>query len=643
MKKIVLWNFAFSVVILLCSCTLTQEQSPLDMKKYLSLADGEKIYPTEGQLKMLLPLLPEETYTPAPPVSDRMYWEKIAQTQDGIKYKKEAVAALSKEPEVPITDEIYRRANKGGIRGIYKPRYYRTMDRLEKFILAECMENEGRFLPQIATYCEAIMSMRSWMHPNHDDSENSVLEGKRVAIDLGARKFGMVLALADVLLEDKMPAALREKIEKQLSWRIIDSYFKSTQGVDTIGNRWIRALSNWNSVCTSGSVFTIMAMSKEKEARAAAVGCALNSMKYYLSGFGEDGYCSEGVGYWGYGFGHYLYLAEILYDYSGGKIDLFKFDNPEKLKKVAHFPAIYEIQYGIYSPFSDSSTSISDESDNFAALMSAKHYGAKKPTRFVTDEAVGTIIGWRDAALYTSEEQEEKALPGVTYFDDYGIVISRGKQECPFSITIKAGHNAENHNHSDVGSYVVVLDKDIMAGDIGAPSYIAGAFSPKNPARSSWGHPVPLVNGTLQSNGAKFKGEVLRTDFKSESDMVVMNLKNAYEVPLLKTLNRTMKNDKVSEGTITVTDEFTASEPIEFGTAVMVNVDYEISGNMILLTSENRKVKVEVSAQGGEVRIKDEVVPVKHLRSGKTSYRIGIDFLKPLSQGGITVRYIPMD
>ena len=151
------------------------------------------------------------------------------------------------------------------------------------------------------------------------------------------------------------------------------------------------------------------------------------------------------------------------------------------------------------------------------------------------------------------------------------------------------------------------------------------------------------MNGTLQSNGAKFKGEVLRTDFKPESDMVVMNLKNAYEVPLLKTLNRTMKNDKVSEGTITVTDEFTASEPIEFGTAVMVNVDYEISGNMILLTSENRKVKVEVSAQGGEVRIKDEVVPVKHLRSGKTSYRIGIDFLKPLSQGGITVRYIPMD
>ena len=59
MKKIVLWNFAFSVVILLCSCTLTQEQSPLDMKKYLSLADGEKIYPTEGQLEMLLPLLPE--------------------------------------------------------------------------------------------------------------------------------------------------------------------------------------------------------------------------------------------------------------------------------------------------------------------------------------------------------------------------------------------------------------------------------------------------------------------------------------------------------------------------------------------------------------------------------------------------------
>ena len=357
MKNAKILYVVFLVLLLLTGCN-NSEQYNLDIDAYLSLANGKVIYPTMAQMEMLMPLLPEDSYKPAPSVADREYWNEIAESVEGKKYFEEALSLIKKKPEVPISDEIYRKANKGGIRGIYKPRYYRTMDRLEKYILAECMENKGRFLPQIEIYCDSIMAMKSWMHPNHDDSQNSVLEGKRVAIDLGARKFGMVLALADVLLENKLSSSLREKIDGQLEWRIQDSYFDSTQGIDTIGNQWIRSLNNWNAVCTSGSVFTIMSKADKKEARAAAIGCAINSMKYYLSGFGQDGYCSEGVGYWGYGFGHYLYLANIIYDYSNGKIDLFKFNNYEKLKNVAHFPYVYEIQNGIYSPFSDSSTTI---------------------------------------------------------------------------------------------------------------------------------------------------------------------------------------------------------------------------------------------------------------------------------------------
>lgn len=112
--------------------------------------------------------------------------------------------------------------------------------------------------------------------------------------------------------------------------------------------------------------------------------------------------------------------------------------------------------------------------------MAAKHYDAPKPLCFVSEEAVGTIMGWKDAREYTSGNVQETTLPAVTYFDDYGIVISRGTTGNPFSIAIKAGHNAENHNHNDVGSYVVVWGKDIVAGDVGAPSYTAGAFSPQN-------------------------------------------------------------------------------------------------------------------------------------------------------------------
>ncbi|MGQ1784652.1 MULTISPECIES: hypothetical protein [unclassified Saccharicrinis] len=628
---------------ILFGCTTPKSPTDkLDINAYLEAANPDLIYPTAAQIEMLEKVIPNRAFQPAPPISNRAHWDKVAAGEQGKEYLKEALSQLDKAPEVPITDEIYRRANKEGNRGIYKPRYYRTMDRLERYIIAECIENRGRFLSQIGVYADSILAMKSWMHPNHDDRDNSVLEGKRVSIDLGARKFGLVLAMANALLEDKLPTELNAKIAEHLQWRITDSYLRSCRGEDTKSNSWIRSTSNWNSVCTSGTIFTTMVASKSNKERIAAIGCALNSMVYYLSGFGADGYCSEGTGYWNYGFGHYLYLAEILDDYTDGKVDLIHFNEPEKLNNVANFPERFQIHEGMYSPFSDGVTRVKADNDNFAYVMAAKHYGAKKPVKFYPDESVQNLIIWKDGEDYTAP-YTKATLPDYTYFDDMGIVISRGQQEVPFSISMKAGHNAENHNHMDVGSYVLVLGEDYISGDIGAPSYIAGAFSDNNPARSSWGHPVPRINNTLQSKGIEFNGKITQVSFEDNKDKITLDLKAAYEIPVLETLIRTMVNDKTGKGTITVTDEFSASAPVTFGTAIMVNVAYEVvNNNTVVMTSEHQKVKVEVSSVGGAVKIKDEVVPVKHLRSGKTSYRIGIDFDNKLSAGSITVKYLPV-
>lgn len=623
-----------------------QKGDTLDIGEYLKYVDGDKIYPSAKQMEMLKAVMPKQSFQPAPAISNREYWEEIANSTSGQAYLKEALTLLDKQPEVPISDEIYRRANLEGNRGIYKPRYYRTMERLEHFILGECIENKGRFLPQIKVYIQAIMDMKSWLHPNHDDKDNGVLEGKRVTIDLGARKFGMVLAMAKVLLGDKLSDGFREEIAGQLQWRIVNTYLKSCSILDE-NNKWIKSTSNWNSVCTSGTIFTTITTSGDSEERLAAVGSALNSMKYYLSGFGDDGYCSEGLGYWGYGFGHYLYLAQILYDYTGGKINLFAADNPEKLKNVGNFPEKFEIQNERCAPFSDGVSTISKKGSNFANALSATYFGAQKPSEFRMEEAAEQLIAWAHPAAFTAGGnpiEEKTELPDHSYFDDFGMVISRGKQENPFSIAMKAGHNAENHNHSDVGTYILVLGKDLISGDIGAPSYTAGAFSPDNKARSSWGHPVPRVNGKLQSNGFEFSGKVVKTEFSPNQDRVVMDIKLAYEVAGLQTLQRTLTNDKKGKGVITIEDSFTALDSITFGTAVMVSDTYEVlDDHTILITTENQKVRVEIHADSGAVKIEPERVPVKHLRSGKTAYRIGIDFIAPLSKGCIITIFKPVN
>jgi len=420
--------------------------------------------------------------------------------------------------------------------------------------------------------------------------------------------------------------------------------------------------SNWNSVCTSGSMFTTISASNDADERLAAVGCALNSMQRYLRGFGDDGYCSEGSGYWVYGFGHYLYLAQIVYDYTEGKINMFEFDNPEKLKNIGKYPERYEIQNGTCAPFADGFSSVSDNG-GFAAVLSAKYLGARKPTArrrpsgsdrperarrspVSQGEASYQLIAWENIEAFLPDPNVDattQEMPDHTYFDEFGMVISRGKQEVPFSIAIKAGHNSENHNHMDVGTYTIVLDRDNVTGDIGRPSYIAGAFDDDNPARSSWGHPVPRIDNILQSKGRKFSGTITATEFTEAHDKVVIDIKAAYEIPSLTKLIRTMENDKSGLGTISISDEFSSAEPVVFGTAIMTNDTYEvIDANTVILNSENQKLKAEILSEGASIKIIDELVPVEHLGEGAPAYRIGIDFTEPISEGTITVIYTPV-
>ncbi|WP_141675480.1 hypothetical protein [Formosa haliotis] len=631
---------------LVVSCNSETKQAsvaPLNMETYLNAASPDTLYPSAAQIAMLKKVIPKDAFQPAPKITDRTYWNAIAASPSGQAYLEKAKSLLDKTPEVPISDSIYRIANRDGNRGIYKPRYYRTMDRLEHFILGECIENQGNFLPQIATFANAIMAMKSWVHPNHDDNNNGILEGRRVSIDLGARKFGSVLAIAEALLADKLPEQLRSDIANNIQRRITDTYLKSTQYSDE-NNTWIRSTSNWNSVCTSGTILATITNSQDYDKRLAAVGSALNSMTYYLSGFGDDGYCSEGLGYWGYGFGHYLYLAQLLYDYSEGRIDLFKFDNPEKLKNVGNFPENFVIQDQRCAPFADGVSRVSNKGSNFANVLSAHYYSAIQPSEIRMEEAAEQLITWNHPALFeVSKQAQEPELPNHTYFDDFGMVISRGKQQTPFSIAIKGGHNAENHNHSDVGTYTLVLGQDIMSGDIGAPSYRAGAFSPENPARSSWGHPVPKLNEILQSNGIARKGIFKQTDFQANKDKVLIDLKPAYDFPALQVLERSMTNDKSGTGTITIEDYFVATEAVSFETAIMTLNTYEISdNNTVILTSENQKVKVEIKSEDFKIRITDELVPVEHLREGGPAYRIGIKSEKPIKSGKISVVYTPL-
>ena len=103
-------------------------------------------------------------------------------------------------------------------------------------------------------------------------------------------------------------------------------------------------------------------------------------------------------------------------------------------------------------------------------------------------------------------------------------------------MALKGGNNGENHNHNDVGSYVVVSGGRAVLLDPGSEIYTARTFSRdryESPVLSSFGHPVPLVAGRLQRTGAAARGRVVRTDFTDEQDTLVLDIASAYDEPAL--------------------------------------------------------------------------------------------------------------
>jgi hypothetical protein len=70
------------------------------------------------------------------------------------------------------------------------------------------------------------------------------------------------------------------------------------------------------------------------------------------------------------------------------------------------------------------------------------------------------------------------------------------------------GHNAQSHNHNDVGNAIVYSDGRPVIVDVGAPEYTSKTFGPRRyeiwTMQSQW-HTLPSINGADQGAGAEYR------------------------------------------------------------------------------------------------------------------------------------------
>jgi len=597
-----------------------------------------------ARIKAVAAMLPEHPAGLGRPIADRAAWDRLAADPSLRGFVAKAEELLTK-PLRAQPDDLYLEYSRNGNRSHFQAVASDRRYRLAPLVMAECLENKGRFLPAIEKLIDAVGAEKTWVLPAHDGTLRN-FRGETVDIDLASSAVGWHWATADYLLGDKLAAATRRKIRENVSRRILDPFRDMVTGKRP-KNGWLSTTNNWNAVCLAGVTGAALAQADSREERAFFVVAAEKYSKNFLAGFTPDGYCSEGLGYWNYGFGHYVLLAEEIRRATGGRVDLLA--RPEA-RAPATFPPRIQIIGGVAPAFADCHVTTKPDPSTMYCLnrrfgLGLAEYQAVDLADFQKSLPEAMIFAFPQDEVVAAPAAGPKGPALRDWFADAGILVGRpaAGSKCAMGVALKGGHNAEHHNHNDVGSYVVVVENTPVLLDPGAEVYTARTFGShryESNLLNSFGHAVPVVAGQLQRTGREARAKVLRTDFTDAADTLVLDIRAAYAVPDLKTLERTFVYSREGAGSLTVADRVEFAKPQAFATALVTKGSWkQFDAKSLQVTDKGRAVRVEIDAGENEFTVAAEEIREE---TSIRPVRIGINLVKPVTAATITVKITPV-
>lgn len=571
------------------------------------LPPGETFVPSADRVRALTALMPKEPFAIAPIITDRAAWSRWQNDDFGRLILKTA-RELATEPFPDYTDATYLdcldREDVTKINQVMPA----SRKRQTMFLLAEAIYDQGEFLDAIIGDIRKLSALRTWIHPGNDLKRLNY-DLKTVEVDLGVAHTGKSFAQIDYILGPRLPAEVRTLISNEVQRRMLQPLRTRLEtGKDIYW--WLIVKHNWNAVCLSCYAHTAAALLPGAEDRAWWFAFCEALVKNFRESFTDDGFCTEGVSYWSYGFMHYISIGEILRLATGDTIDLL--DEP-KMARAARFPDYAEIQPGVWPSFADCAI------DAKPVMWTRLWPDNRKGTLTHQVEPVEGLDLFKSMSLQFNDElflwmfqtrDPYRPMRWVTrpalrnWFENSSLLICRPgpSTQRQFSATLLGGNNGVNHNHNDLGTFTVLLDGHSFVLDPGAEVYSFRTFSAQrydSQLLNSYGHPVPRVAGQLQQPGAEFRARVVSKEFTDEVDRMILDLRHAYSVDALRKLEREFIYDRRGAGSLTIIDRVEFAEPSAFESALITLSTIAIDGRKIRFTDGDAVIEADVCITGG--------------------------------------------
>lgn len=450
--------------------------------------------------------------------------------------------------QIPTLDmDTFDLFKKTGSRQQYEQLYFARRKRLTALALMVIIQPcEERYVKGLQNIIEAICEEFTWCLPAHYDDARS--------IDLFAAETAFTLAELSELIGERLPESLRQRMRQEVLHRVLEPFLAE----ESIW--WEKAEHNWASVC-AGSIgaAAIYYLKDEQEKLEAILQRSEQAMIHYLDGFDDDGACKEGYSYWQYGFGYFIYFMDLLRAYRNGQSRLLA---TEKVKQIALFQQKCFLSGKSVVNFSDSLPQVGvymGLTQYLHAQYKEVHIPEENAAASFHEDHCGR---WAPAVRNLLWTMEDNGAPwrNETYIMKQAQwLVSRAERAgSSFAFAAKGGHNAEPHNHNDLGHFILAVDGHSLLVDAGSGLYTRDYFGEKRYeyiCASSAGHSVPIIDGELQQPGSHSRAVLLQCETSDDVDSMTLDLREAYASKHLSGFTRKFQWEK-TRGRLVLHDEF---------------------------------------------------------------------------------------
>nr|WP_295932036.1 heparinase II/III family protein [uncultured Dyadobacter sp.] len=428
------------------------------------------------------------------------------------------------------TAQLYLTYSRTGNRAAADDVNREKLNALRILALAELVEGKGRFLDDLINGVFAFCEQTYWGSPAHlymHGYEGSIAnittllpEENDPIIDLVTGDTAADLAWIWYFFHeefDQVSPVIAERLQLELRRKVLEPFYQRNDYWWITG--WGEGrVNNWTPWCSYNILTCILLLETDKQKREDGIYKTMEAVDLFINSYPEDGGCSEGPGYWGPASGRLFDYLTLLQKASEGRIDIF---SNELIRNMGRYIYRVYVSHGEnYVNFADAQARLQHDGgliyrfgkviqdadmEGFGAFLLDKRnegdirlggrIGSSLENLFSTD-------GWRIAT-------RKEPLLYEYYFPNLDVAIARDKEgsDKGFYFAAKGGHNGEQHNHNDVGSFILFYDGNPVLIDAGVGTYTRETFGKERyniwTMQSNY-HNVPLINGVAQQDGRNF-------------------------------------------------------------------------------------------------------------------------------------------